>query len=272
MSCFLSGLQEDIRFMIRMFNPHNLHVTFGLAKMQEENADTLKKMARIGPGLKGSSFMNSGPIGPPDNHNVIPIQRLSPAQMKERRDLGLCYNCDDKWAPGHICKSAKLFLMDKEDTLGPNEPSTKGPLNVTPPSDDVEPAISIHALTGSLSANTMHFLGWINGKMIVLLLDTGSTHNFMDYSALQKTQLPLTSQAQLSVKIANGQTLFSAGHCTNVSLQIQGNTYLSDFYILTLGWCDLVLGIEWLQTLGSILWDFENLQMEFSVLGQHQIL
>ena len=32
--------------------------------------------------------------------------------MEERKKKGLCYNFDDKWAPGHKCKSAKLFLLE----------------------------------------------------------------------------------------------------------------------------------------------------------------
>ena len=42
----------------------------------------------------------------------IPIKRISLAQMEERKNKRLCYNCDDKWAPGHKCKSAKLFLLE----------------------------------------------------------------------------------------------------------------------------------------------------------------
>ena len=32
--------------------------------------------------------------------------------MEERKKRGLCYNCDDKWAPGHKCKQATLFLLE----------------------------------------------------------------------------------------------------------------------------------------------------------------
>ena len=42
----------------------------------------------------------------------IPIKRLTPAQMDERRKRGLCYNCDEKWAVGHKCKNTKLFLLE----------------------------------------------------------------------------------------------------------------------------------------------------------------
>lgn len=33
--------------------------------------------------------------------------------MEERRKLGLCYNCDEKWQSGHRCKGAKLFLLEE---------------------------------------------------------------------------------------------------------------------------------------------------------------
>jgi len=48
LSCFLSDLREDIRFMVRMLNPPNLHMAFGLAKMQEENVAALKRTAKMG--------------------------------------------------------------------------------------------------------------------------------------------------------------------------------------------------------------------------------
>ncbi|XP_075659161.1 uncharacterized protein LOC142629051 [Castanea sativa] len=43
----------------------------------------------------------------------VPLQRLTGAQMEERRKRGLCYNCDDKWQMGHKCKGAKLFLLEE---------------------------------------------------------------------------------------------------------------------------------------------------------------
>lgn len=33
LSCFLSGLREDIQFMVRMLNPSRLTMAFGMAKM-----------------------------------------------------------------------------------------------------------------------------------------------------------------------------------------------------------------------------------------------
>jgi len=35
---------------------------------------------------------------------------LNPAELAERRSKGLCFNCDDKFFPGHRCK--KLFTIE----------------------------------------------------------------------------------------------------------------------------------------------------------------
>lgn len=41
------------------------------------------------------------------------IHRLTPSQMDERCEKGLCFNYDDKFHIGHICK-AKLFVIVME--------------------------------------------------------------------------------------------------------------------------------------------------------------
>lgn len=42
--------------------------------------------------------------------------------------------------------------------------------------------------------------------------------------------------------------------------------------VLPLVLCDLILGIQWLKSLGPVLWDFEKLQMEFTFNGKHCVL
>ena len=49
----------------------------------------------------------------------------------------------------------------------------------------------------------------------------------------------------------------------NTKVKLQGYTFVVDLYVLPLVGCDMVLGIQWLRTLGPILWDFLNLTMQF---------
>ncbi|KAJ0103623.1 hypothetical protein Patl1_06047 [Pistacia atlantica] len=118
----------------------------------------------------------------------------------------------------------------------------------------------------------MRILGHVNGYVVVILIDTGSTHNFMDLSIQLRAHLPSQSTLGLLVRVANGDTLFSIGKCEDIQFHMQGNTFRIDFYVLTLGECDIVLGVQWLRTLGPILWDFVQLRMEFSLLDFKHVL
>ena len=111
LSCFPSGLKDEIRLPMRMLNPQSLNEAFGLAKIQEEYELSCKKSVKFQQETGKGSL-----LGLPKRNVVveskprIPIKRLTPAQMDERRNRGLCYNCDEKWGVGHKYKNAKLFL------------------------------------------------------------------------------------------------------------------------------------------------------------------
>ena len=38
--------------------------------------------------------------------------RLTPEQLEEKREKGLCYSCDRKYTNGHKCAEKKLFYID----------------------------------------------------------------------------------------------------------------------------------------------------------------
>ena len=113
LSCFLSGLKDEIWLPVRMLNPSTLNEAFGLAKIQEEYVFYCKKSSRFqqetGKGSILGLLKNNVVI---EAKSKIPIKRLTPAQMDEKRKMRLCYNCDEQWGVGHKCKNAKLFLLE----------------------------------------------------------------------------------------------------------------------------------------------------------------
>jgi hypothetical protein len=58
------------------------------------------------------------------------------------------------------------------------------------------------------------------------------------------------------------------GHCENVWLQIGQYHLKSHMFSIDMGSCDIVLGVEWLCTMGPILMDFKELTMQFQQEGQ----
>ena len=53
------------------------------------------------------------------------------------------------------------------------------------------------------------------------------------------------------------------GRCENLCLQIGQYNLKSHMFFIDMGGCDIVLGVEWLHTLGPILMDFKEFTMKF---------
>jgi hypothetical protein len=46
-------------------------------------------------------------------------------------------------------------------------------------------------------------------------------------------------------------------------MDIGSEHFNTNFYVLPLDGFDVVLGVQWLRTLGPVLWDFDDLKMTF---------
>lgn len=68
----------------------------------------------------------------------------------------------------------------------------------------------------------------------------------------------------MQVRIANGDMVSSEGKCNTATIQIQGTDFVTNLFTLELKCCDIVLGVQWLLSLGPILWDFGKLNMKFT--------
>uniref|UniRef100_A0A2N9ED64 Integrase catalytic domain-containing protein n=1 Tax=Fagus sylvatica TaxID=28930 RepID=A0A2N9ED64_FAGSY len=74
--------------------------------------------------------------------------------------------------------------------------------------------------------------------------------------------------AECDPKVANGQVIRTLGECKEVKFKMQGLHLKLTFNLLELRGCGIVLGTQWLSTLGMINWDFKNLMMGFMHEGR----
>jgi hypothetical protein len=123
--------------------------------------------------------------------------------------------------------------------------------------------ISLHEIVGALAPKTMRLVGSINNQAVVVLIDTGSTHSFLNPNVARRAKLPIHETRKLTLKVANGDFIPCQGCCLAVQVTLQGHTLTTSLLLLTLGGCDLVLGVNWLRILSPILWDFVDLTMKF---------
>ena len=123
--------------------------------------------------------------------------------------------------------------------------------------------ITLYALLGSPSPGTMRILARIKQQEMVILIDNGSTYNSLDKGMWKALNLPLLSLDTFEVQIANGALIKTKGISYGVPLRVKRHIFKVDLNILPLGDCAVVLGTQWLYSLGLIQWDFKHLTMQF---------
>jgi hypothetical protein len=107
--CFISGLKEEIRAHVLMARP----TTWVEANKKAKEAQQIVSSQN----RKPSFIPRPKPVNPTTPSFPLKIQKLTRAEMDERQLKGLCYNCDDKYFPGHKCKEQKIFMAISEDIL-----------------------------------------------------------------------------------------------------------------------------------------------------------
>jgi hypothetical protein len=213
------------------------------------------------PGAKGTPYkgssrvtMAAGSTGTAPQKSTTTnkprFKRLSPEELATKRANGECYHCPEKYSVDHKCNTKGVFLiqldadMDEEDVT-----------------EDL--GISLHALTGINIGDTMKLQVTINGSMLVALVDSGSTHTFIREAVASQIGLQVAPRSGLSVKVANGDRVTSKGVCPKQLVSIEDEEFDLNCYILPLAGFGVILGVQWLRSLGPILWNFRALSMEF---------
>ena len=129
-----------------------------------------------------------------------------------RRANNLCYFCGEKYEPGHqdVCsKRAKPQLnaivvnpLDKE--------ITEEVLNTLAVEDALAEdfyQLSLNALSSADTDNSIKLRTLVKNKVMLVLLNSGSSHSFISSSFVAMANLPTVLVTPRTMKLANGQQL-----------------------------------------------------------------
>jgi hypothetical protein len=98
----------------------------------------------------------------------------------------------------------------------------------------------------------------------VVLIDSGSTHNFIHRRIANEIHCFVCHVSNFQILINNGVTMKCRVHCENVKLQMGDYTLKTHMFFISMGVFDIILGVEWLCTLGPIKMDYQDLCMRFT--------
>ncbi|KFK44390.1 hypothetical protein AALP_AA1G251300 [Arabis alpina] len=178
----------------------------------------------------------------PSTHNRVkpPYRRLTPAEIAWRKAENLCFRCDEKGHARPQCPYGELKLMVvlengeerewDEDQDPVEDPDVHTIAGVA--------ALSLHSMVGISSPQTIKLRGTIGTTEVMVLIDSGATHNFI--------------AARLGV-------------CKDVELCFQGYSVVTEFLPLELGSADVILGIQWLASVGDMHCNWKQQRLSFEV-------
>eukprot|EP00253_Pinus_taeda_P028285 PITA_28285 len=253
--CFISGLKEEaIKAQVLLHPPPTWSEACQVAR-KVERAITAQ--------YSRPNFPTKG--RPPQAHTTtqtLKVQKVSPQEMAERRKQGLCYYCDEKYSPGHKSKEPKFFQMDATDYSSTEEDP---PLEEQEAEEDNQkdivsddPVISLNALAGISSPKTLKIRGFLKHRPVIVLIDSGSTHNFIHQKIAEAAHSFVRAVSNFQVQIADGGTMKCEGRCENVKIQMGDYQLKTNMFAIHMGGCDIVLGAEWLRILGQSQWIFRS--------------
>ncbi|GKE45203.1 retrotransposon-related protein, partial [Tanacetum coccineum] len=105
-----------------------------------------------------------------------------------------------------------------------------------------------------------------------VLIDNGSTHNFIRPDVVDKMCLPIKSTKAFKVYIGSGESLLCESVCSSITLHMKGVVIEVDLYVLPMQGPDVVLGFQWLRNLGKVTHDYAHQTMEFTLLDTTYLL
>lgn len=212
----------------------------------------------------------------PQRSSQRPRMKYSDAELDGMRRDGVCFKCGDKWSKIHaaICPKRELRILTMVNGLE---------MEVMEHDEEVEmlevvteqrglKTLSYNAFMGISSPRTIKLLGMIGQKSVTILLDSGASHNFISPDVVKGLKLMVCEDKSLDVLLGNGVVVKGIGVCQGVEFQINSTIFTSNFIALELGSVDVVLGIQWLETLGKCEVDWKEQEFSFLYGGKRVTL
>lgn len=175
-----------------------------------------------------------------------------------RREKGLCFRCGEPYSPLHRCvqKSLQVTVMaedegDEEINEGLQEP-TLVPATVNEETSKEYGTLEqpLFSVSGLSQPQTMKLRGKVAHKEVVVMIDSGPSHNFVSRVLAETMQMRIDETVKFGVFLGDGCRVTCQGVCPNLRVDF-GTCELNIVgYLFELGGVDVILGVDWLRTLG----------------------
>lgn len=157
-----------------------------------------------------------------NTHRGSSYQKLSEAEIRERKAKGLCFKCDGRFHAGHQCRYKELHvLIVKEDGMEYEyEEDYESEKEEDSPEFSELAELSLNSVVGLSSPRTMKLRGSIRNEDVVVMIDSGASHNFISNQMVGKLGLTPAGTKSYGVIMGTGVAVKRGGVCRDIELMM----------------------------------------------------
>lgn len=156
--------------------------------------------------------------------------------------------------------------MDSEDEGESDGGSTEPPSS---PTVGTVKEVSLNSVIGLSNPKMMKLRALIGERDVVVMIDPGVIHNFISLAVVSELEIEVIDSGVFGVSLGNGDAIKGAGVCKRVLLHLDGGMEVCENFLpLALGNSDVILGVQWLENLGTVMTNWKTQEMILDVGGQ----
>lgn len=187
----------------------------------------MRRIANVGQQAFNSAADQKGVLGKPGYRFQ---SKMTPSELEEHRAKGLCFFCHERFTPGHHCaqrQKAQVFFMEVEDAIvGVGELHVQE--KIIDPEEGQEPVtVTLNSIFGNAHnpSNTMRIKGSHGSRVLHILIDTGSSHNFLSNMFLKGGVIKFKNINPLQVTFADRWQVQGSQLVENFHWSMQGHNF-----------------------------------------------
>jgi hypothetical protein len=235
-SQFIKGLKSEIRASVESQVPDTVERAILLALVQQE------VLAEAKPWAQRQYQPPHADHAPPRADVAKPALKIGHGDLWKERQLrdyhranNLCFKCGDKFDPTHQCskkQGAELHAMVTEESPAMLSKEVLNMLELQDIAEAEQLSLSIHALAGTDSGDTIRLRTSVGNQSLLILVDSGSTGSFLNSAMLPRIQCAAQATTPVTVKLANNEIMHYDQWIPSLTWSIQGEKFNTAMHVL----------------------------------------
>ena len=126
-------------------------------------------------------------------------------------------------------------------------------------------SLSLSSMVGLSAPHSLKIRGRIKDREVIVLIDSRASHNFISTTLVEELGLEMSQTKEFGVILGTGVEIRTFGVCWKIKLHVAELEVIYEFFFIPLGSSEVILGYQWLASLGESCMNWGRMSMKFKM-------